>query len=74
MTISTLSAAPHPPFGHLLPVKTRGEGDTREGVYSPSPRLLRGEGGSKGRMRGSAKGSRYLLFIGESSPLAGFAS
>jgi uncharacterized protein len=50
-------AAPHPPVGHLLPVKARGEGDNRERLHFPSPRRLRGEGGAERRMRGCAVGA-----------------
>jgi uncharacterized protein len=56
---TTLGAAPHPPVGHLLPVKTQGEGDSREMLHFPSPRHLRGEGGAKRRMRGSSEGGNW---------------
>ena len=53
-----LGAAPHPPFGHLLPVRTGKKG--RPAPYFRSPRLLRGEGGPKGRMRGSSEGGGVI--------------
>jgi uncharacterized protein len=51
----SLGAAPHPPFGHLLPVRTGKKGTPAP--HFPSPRHLRGEGGPKGRMRGSSEGA-----------------
>ncbi len=41
------------PVGHLLPVRTE-EKESPTSAF-PSLRLLRGEGGPQGRMRGSAK-------------------
>jgi uncharacterized protein len=53
-------AAPHPPSGHLLPVRTGKKG--RQAPLFPSPRHLRGEGGPQGRMRGSSEGAELSFF------------
>ncbi len=65
MTLSTLGAAPHPPFGHLLPVRTGKKG--RPAPLFPPPRCLRGEGGPKGRMRGSSEGAGFMSSRGAST-------